>query len=72
MPDPAAPNPNPGHAKDPNFFAVVVMSAIALLVIFVIGWLFIMNSGKKVLPNTHPNPEPTSYLSVPGPHATAA
>ncbi|HEY6448971.1 MAG TPA: hypothetical protein VIY53_21130 [Acidobacteriaceae bacterium] len=70
MPDPAAPNPNPGHAKDPNFFAVVVMSAVAVLVFIVAACLFVMHDGKHLLPTTHPNPEPTSYLSVPGPHAT--
>jgi hypothetical protein len=72
MPDPAAPNPNPGRAKDPNFAAVVFMSAIVLLVVFIGAWLFVMHDGKKVLPNTHPDPEPASYLSVPGPHVTPA
>ena len=71
MPDPAAPNPTPGHARDPNFLEVVAISAGVLLVFFIGACLVLMFSGKSMLPTLHPDHEPHSYLQVPGANAQA-
>lgn len=67
MPDPAAPNPHPGRSRDPNFLAVVAISGVILILFFVAAWVLVMHSGKHLLPNDHPNPQPHSYLQMPGP-----
>ena len=65
MPDPAAPNPNPGKAKDPNFLAVVALAMVVVLLFFIGSWLFVRHDGRHLLPKKQHDYEPHSYLSRP-------
>lgn len=56
-----------GQRKNPDFLAVVIMSAIAMLVIFAVALLFLWISGRHAIPTAHAKPEATSYLSMPAP-----
>ncbi|HTW48079.1 MAG TPA: hypothetical protein VMD92_09025 [Acidobacteriaceae bacterium] len=67
MPDSAAPQSNPGHGKGVNFGAVVAMSGVVLVIVFVGACLFLWFASRHLLPATHSDQEPYSYLSVPGP-----
>jgi hypothetical protein len=67
MPDSVVPShPGAEHRKNPNFFAVVVMSAIALLVMFVGALLIVWFSGRHILPQAHRAAQPAAYLTGPG------
>jgi hypothetical protein len=67
MPDSDVPSrPGSEHRKNPNFFAVVVMSAITLLVIFVGALLIVWLSGRYILPQAHRAAQPAAYLTAPG------
>jgi hypothetical protein len=70
--DPAAPNPNPGKAKDPNFFAVVVLAMVVVLLFFAGAWLIVRHDGRHLLPSTQHDHEPHSYLSQPASPLRAA
>jgi hypothetical protein len=59
-------HPGSEHRKNPNFFAVVVMSAIALLVTFVGALLIVWLSGRHIVPQAHRAPQPAAYLTAPG------
>ncbi|MFP5226300.1 MAG: hypothetical protein ACLGXA_01630 [Acidobacteriota bacterium] len=63
--DPAAPNPNPGRTKDPNFLAVVAAAIVIALLFFIGSWLVVRHDGRHLLPSTHPDHEPHSYLRQP-------
>ncbi len=65
--DPAAPNPNPGKAKDPNFLAVVAVAMVVVLLFFIGSWLVVRQEGRHLLPKTHYDHEPHSSVSQPGP-----
>ncbi|HEX4004832.1 MAG TPA: hypothetical protein VHX60_01530 [Acidobacteriaceae bacterium] len=71
MPDPAAPNPHPGKSRDPNFFAVIVAGAVALVIFLVGACVYIDHSGRHVLPHNHPSRLPHSYLRMPAPSVEA-
>jgi hypothetical protein len=72
MPDPAAPNPNPGRHKDPNFLAVVAAAMVVVLLFFVGAWFVVRHDGRHLLPATHRDDEPYSYLSRPVPPSQLA
>jgi hypothetical protein len=73
MPDPAAPRPNTGkRSTDPNFGAVVAAAIVVVLLFFVGAWLFVHREGRHLLPTTHPDREPHSYLSQPASRSRAA
>ena len=67
MPDPAAPNPNPGKSKDPNFLIVVAAAMVVALVFFVGSWLVVRADGPLLLPSKSHDYEPYSYLRQPLP-----
>jgi hypothetical protein len=52
-------------AKNPNFLVVVIISAVALLVIFLGAYLLLSDKGRKLLPGLHHDPHPTSYVLPP-------
>ncbi len=70
--DPAAPNPIPGKAKDPNFLAVVAMAMVVVLLFFAGAWLVVHADGSHLVPSTHHDYEPHSYLRQPASPARAA
>jgi len=72
MPDPAAPNPNPGRHKDPNFLAVVAAAMVVALLFFAGAWLFVRQEGRHLLPPKQFNHEPHSCLRLPEPPARPA
>ena len=48
--DPAAPNPNPGKAKDPDFLAVVAIAMVVTVVFFIGSWLIVRADARNLLP----------------------
>jgi hypothetical protein len=70
--DPTAAS-HPPH-RDGNFLLVVIFSGIALVVGFIIAFLLLSSTGKKLIPGRH-NPHPTSHLVFPAakgvPHGIA-
>ena len=57
-------------SKNPNFLLVVMMSAAALIFIFICAYFLVGAKGKKLLPRLHPDPQPTSYLMQPAGNST--
>jgi hypothetical protein len=72
MPDPAAPNPNPGKSKDPNFLVVVAAAMVAALVFFIGSWLVVRQDARSLLPSTQRDDEPYSWLQRSAPDAPLA
>jgi hypothetical protein len=50
------------HGKNPNFLLVVVLSAVALIGLFIVIWILVGDKGKKLLPGLHHDPQPTSSI----------
>ena len=48
--------------KKPNFLLVVILSGIAILIIFLGAYLLLSDTGKKLLPRLSPNSHPTSQV----------
>ena len=70
MPNPVDPNhANSGHRKNPNFLAVVAMSAIALLLIFAGALVIVWLSGPHLVPGVQPRNQAALYLDLPGPES---
>jgi hypothetical protein len=54
------------YAKEPSFLAVVAMSGVVLILLFVGIVLLLSTTGAEILPNIHkPDSEPTSMLVMP-------
>ena len=51
--------------RKPNFLLIVVLSGIMIVVMFAAALLLLTDTGKKLLPKLHHNPEPTSFLMQP-------
>jgi heme/copper-type cytochrome/quinol oxidase subunit 2 len=58
--------------RRPSFITVVIMSAIALIVFFVVAWLVVRGSGAHMLAPTHPDTHPHSVLRLPDTGGRAA
>jgi hypothetical protein len=56
-------------SKNPNFLLIVLMSAAALILIFLCAYFLVGDKGRKLLPGLHHDPQPTSYLGQPAPNA---
>jgi len=52
-------------SKKPNFLLIVMLSAAALILIFVCAYFLVGERGKKLLPGLHHDPQPTSCLLSP-------
>jgi hypothetical protein len=56
------------HPKGPNFGLLMVLAGVALIVIFIIAYFFVMGHGSGMLPRSQPRKaEPTSQLVRPMP-----
>jgi hypothetical protein len=53
------------NSKRANFLLVVMLSAAALVLIFVFAYFLVGDKGKKLLPGLHHDPQPTSCLLSP-------
>jgi hypothetical protein len=51
--------------KQPNFLLIVALSALALVVIFILAYLFVRFDGRHLTFHHHPA-HPTSQLLLPG------
>ena len=49
------------RAKNPNFLLIVILSAVALIGLFIVAYLVVGDKGKRMLPGLHRDPQPTSY-----------
>ncbi|HSY34323.1 MAG TPA: hypothetical protein VK814_01100 [Acidobacteriaceae bacterium] len=56
--------------NQPNFLLVVILFGVALIVIFILAWLFIRFDGKHLTFRHHPA-HPTSQLILPAPSTSA-
>jgi hypothetical protein len=63
--DPTA-NNNPPK-RDGNFLHVVIFAGIALVIGFILAFLLLSSTGKKLVPGRH-DPHPTSRVVAPGIH----
>lgn len=61
--DPATGGHTTKKEKDPNFYAVVAISIVVLLLVFVAAWFLVMRHGRKMIPAAHPTP--TTSWSLP-------
>jgi hypothetical protein len=50
------------YPKGPNFLLVVILSGVAIIVIFLCAWLLLRSEGKKLVPKV-PDKHPTSQLT---------
>lgn len=66
MPEPTSTSDYRKYPKGPNFLLVVILSGVALLLIFIGAYLLLSGKGAKFLPRSHRrDAEPTSYLVRP-------
>lgn len=52
------------HPKGPNFLLIVILFGIAIILIFIAAYIFLLGGGKHVVPGKHA-PHPTSQLILP-------
>jgi hypothetical protein len=55
------------QGKEPSFALVVLLSAAALILIFLGAYFLVGDKGKSLLPRKHSDPQPTSFLNIPSP-----
>jgi hypothetical protein len=66
MPNPNLPDNIRLRPKEASFLAVVVLSAIFMVIFFICSYFFVESDGTNLLPRVHPrDAEPTSELIVP-------
>jgi hypothetical protein len=58
------------HPKGPNFLLIVVLFGIAIVLIFIASYIFLLGGGKHVVPGKHA-PHPTSRLVLPAAKGTS-
>jgi hypothetical protein len=63
--DPATGGSSLKKPKDPNFGAVVVISIVVLLLVFVAAWFLVMRHGRRMVPGPHPDHQPNASWTVP-------
>jgi hypothetical protein len=56
--------------KNPNFFVVVIFSAMTLLILILGAYFLLSDKGRKLLPGLHHDPQPTSYFLAPPSNVT--
>jgi hypothetical protein len=52
------------HPKGPNFLLIVILFGVAIILIFIAAYIFLLGGGKHVVPGKHA-PHPTSQLVLP-------
>jgi hypothetical protein len=52
-------------SRHPNFILVVLLSAVALILIFIGSYILIAGKGKKIIPPKQRDTHPTSCLTLP-------
>ena len=62
-------DPDP-HPKGPNFLLIVILFGVAIILIFVAAYIFLLGGGRHVVPGKH-DPHPTSRLVLPAARATS-
>ncbi|MGA8530585.1 MAG: hypothetical protein WB622_12785 [Acidobacteriaceae bacterium] len=65
MTDPATGGSSLKKPKDPNFYAVVLISIVVLLLIFVAAWFLVLRHGRKMVPPVHSDHEPHALWRLP-------
>jgi hypothetical protein len=63
--DPATGGTSLKKPKDPNFYAVVVISIVVLLLVFVAAWFLVMRHGRRMVPAAHTDHQPHASWPVP-------
>jgi hypothetical protein len=63
--DPATGGTSLKRPKDPNFFAVVGISIVVLLLVFVAAWFLVMRHGRQMVPAVQQNHQPHASWAVP-------
>ena len=58
------------HPKGPNFLLIVVLFGVAIILIFIAAYIFLLGGGKHVVPGKH-DPHPTSQLVLPAARNTS-
>ena len=53
------------NSRNPNFLTVVIISAAALILIFIGAYFLVGDNGRNLVPPRHQDPQPTSQLSYP-------
>lgn len=57
------------HPKGPNFLLIVILFGVAIILIFIAAYIFLLGGGKHVVPGKHA-PHPTSQLVLPAAKGT--
>ena len=57
------------ETERPSFFRVVLLSAAALILIFLLAYFLVGDRGKKIVPPIERDSHPTSSLRMPAPTA---
>jgi len=52
------------HPRGPNFLLIVILSGVAVIVIFIAAYIVLSGTGKKLIPGRH-HPHPTSSITLP-------
>jgi hypothetical protein len=52
------------HPKGPNFLLIVILFGVAIILIFIAAYIFLLGGGKHLVPGKH-DPHPTSQLILP-------
>lgn len=66
MPEQLPPKERRLYPKGPNFGMIVLLSGIAIVIIFILFYFFLGAHGSRMLPRTNPrNAEPNSQLTLP-------
>lgn len=63
--DPATGGSSLKRPKDPNFYAVIVLSIVALLVIFAVAWFLVMRHGRQIVPSARHSNQPNTSWTAP-------
>lgn len=50
--------------RGPNFLLIVILSGVAVILIFIAAYIVLIGTGKKIIPGRH-NPHPTSSIALP-------
>jgi hypothetical protein len=48
--------------KKPNFTLIMVLTGATLLVLFLAAYVLLTADGRRLLPKTHQDPHPTSFV----------
>jgi flagellar basal body-associated protein FliL len=63
--DPATGGSTRKKERDPNFYAVVAISIVVLLLFLAAAWFVVMRHGRKMVPAANQRHEPNTSWSLP-------